>query len=97
MAAIKWFRVQVFENDQVTDAYFYETDAGLFDIQFGWANFTGKMHDSLKGAMDDFRDHVQAEHDAKADGVQVSLGNPVEVPYDEVRKASPSKNAGSSP
>jgi hypothetical protein len=91
MASVRYFRVQVFQGSRSSPAYFYETEAGLFDLQYGWGKYTRHMHDSLAEAMRDFRQHLQVEHDA-ADGVQVSLGEPVEVTWEEVRQASPARD-----
>lgn len=92
MAAVRYFRVQVFQGSRSNPAFFYETEAGLFDLQYGWSKYTRHMHDSLAEAMRDFRKHLQAEHDAAADGVQVSLGEPFEVTWEEVRQAGPARD-----
>lgn len=89
MASVRYYRVPVYEGTKQNSAYFYETDAGLFDLQYGWGKYTRHMHDSLQEAMADFRRHLQAEHDAAQDGLTVGLGEPVEVQWDEVRQASP--------
>jgi hypothetical protein len=91
MAAIRYFRVPVYEGTQARTAYFYETEAGLFDLQYGWGKYTRHMHDTLADAMGDFRKHLQSEHDAAIDGIKVGLGEPVEVQWDEVRQASPAR------
>lgn len=93
MPAICHFRVQVFQGSRASPAYFYETETGLFDLQYGWGRYTRHMHDSLSEAMRDFRQHLQAEHDAAADGVQVWLGEPVMVTWEEVRQASPAQGS----
>ncbi len=90
-AAVRYYRVAVYEGTQSRPAYFYETDAGLFDLQFGWGNYTSHMHDSLADAMADFRKHLQSEHDAAKDGIKVAFGEPVEVQWEEVKQASPAR------
>jgi hypothetical protein len=89
MPSIRWFRVAVYENSKKASAYFYETDTGLFDLQYGFGKYTARMHDSLDNAMKEFKGRLQAEHDRLNDGVQVTLGEATEVPWEEVKESSP--------
>ena len=91
MAAVRYYRVPLYQGTKQTPVYFFETETGLFDLQYGWGKYTRHMHDSLQDAMADFRRHLQAEHDAAEDGVTVSLGEPVVVQWEEVKEASPAK------
>ena len=91
MAVVQYFRVPVFIGSQHRSAYFYESETGLFDLQYGCGKYTRRMHDSLREAMGDFLRHLQSEHSALGDGLIASLGEPVEVHWDEVKQASPAK------
>jgi hypothetical protein len=92
MASLRWFRVSVYLNDKKTDAFFYETDAGLFDLQYGFGKYTTRMHDSLREAMTEFRSKVQEEHAQANDGVQVRLGDPEEVSFEVVKEGNPAND-----
>ena len=93
LPATLYWRVPVHEGDRVRGAYFYKTRNGQFDLRYGSKNYTAGMHVSLDAAMEDFQRHVQSEHASAADGVLVTLGQPVEVNDEEVRGASPRQAA----
>ena len=86
MSAIRYFRLDVNEGQTSQPAYFYETDTGNFDLQYGWGQYTGHMHDSLAAAIEDFRSHLQAKHDDASDEITVTVSEPVEVDWEEVRQ-----------
>ena len=96
MTSIRWFKVTVLENDKRGTAYFYETNTGMFDLQYGFGNYTTRLHDSLRDAISEFRESLQAEHTRVDDGIRVSVGTPVEVTWDEVKQNSPSIAASDS-
>lgn len=94
MALVRWFRVEVCETWSTgwssrmgvrrMAIYFYETDTGLYGLQYGLAKDTTCEKSSLQDAMSDLRVRLQAEH--TLDGVKVSLGIPLEVTWDEVKQ-----------
>jgi hypothetical protein len=84
-----YYRVDVREGSRVRPAYFYSTTGGLYDLQYGWGKYTSRMHESLRAAIEEFRERLQAEHDASADGLVVSVSEPVKVTKDEVDRHDP--------
>jgi hypothetical protein len=90
MSAIKWFKVQVHEGPKQSFAYFYETNSGRFDLQYGWQEFSSGMQKTLEEAIEAYRSLLQAKHNKDNQGVQVGVGLPYAVQWSEVQKASPS-------
>jgi hypothetical protein len=84
-----YYRVDVQEGPKVRPAYFYSTTGGLYDLRYGFAEFTTRMHESLSGAIEDFLKRLQANHDTAHDGIIVAVSGPVEVTKEEVDRHSP--------
>ena len=84
MSAIRYYKVILTSGEKQAPIFFYETEGGEFDLQFGWATYSSCMHTTLDGAIHDFLVHVQREHNAKKDGIIVSTSAPVKVSKDEV-------------
>lgn len=84
-----YYRVDVSEGSEARPAYFYSTTGGLYDVRYGWAGNTSRMHESLTSAIEEFREKLQARHDTSVDGVAVTVSDPVEVTKEEVDRHSP--------
>ncbi len=91
MAAVRYYRVEVYEGAQSRLAYFCEITGGLFKLQYGWGKYTRQMHSTLADAIDDFRKYLQYEHNVAKDGIKIALGEPVEVEWGEVKENSPAR------
>ena len=92
MASIRWYRVPVYENEREAVAYFYETDTGLFDLQYGWGKYTTHLHDTLEDAVSEFKRGLHAKHEGSEDAIRVDVGEAVEVQWDEVKQNSPANS-----
>lgn len=92
MAAIRWFRVPITVDSWQQDIYLYQTQANLFDLQYHWM-YTSTMHGSIDEVLRDFRDHFTRHHDLNTRGLQLVIGAPVEVLWDDVRAARPRNQA----
>lgn len=90
MAAIKWFKLPVSENEKKSFAYFYETKMGEFDLQYDWEEFSSGMHKTLESAIEDFRIRLQAKRDRENQGVRVTVGSPCSVLESEAQRAGSS-------
>ena len=88
MAAIRWFRVPISVGSWQRDAYIYQTQANLFDLQYHWM-YTSRMHGSIDDVLRDFRDEFTRHHQLATRGLSLAIGTPVEVQWDEVQAARP--------
>jgi hypothetical protein len=86
MSIAQNYRVPIFEGEQRGSAIFFRSDKGDYDLRFGWGCYTASLHRSLAEAIEDFRAHLQSEHDGANDGIVVSIGTPVEIDENEASR-----------
>jgi hypothetical protein len=70
-------------------ATFCQTDNGLFDLRYGWAEFTSGMHSTLDAALEDFRQRLRQKHPAG----EIILGEPREISEEQAKRNSPNCEA----
>ncbi len=93
MAAIRYFRVPIHVGDWNRNLYLYETDAGLFDLQYHWM-YTSRMHNTLEDALSEFRDEFTRHHGLDARSLTLQMGDATVVDWSEVQAARPSNQPG---
>jgi hypothetical protein len=84
MTFTRRFRVPVFKDGHVRGrVHFCETEGGKFVLQSGPGSYGTTVYDTLIDAIIEFRDRLQEEHTARADGVLVTCGQPIEAAVSE--------------
>jgi hypothetical protein len=82
-----YYRVRVSGLGKDDVAIFYENEDGTADLQYGWATYTTKMHQTLGDAVDEFASSVRKKNAGK----QVSMGEPVKISREEAASLAPSR------
>lgn len=87
---IAFYEVAVRIGTKEGRATFCQTEAGLFDLRYGWAEFSSGMHSSLDAALEDFRRRLREKHTAD----EIIIGKPREISEEQAKRNSPSYKGG---
>jgi hypothetical protein len=87
-ATIEYYEVQVHYGNKNAKATFLRSSAGHFDLMYGWGRYMAGSHDTLEGALQDFRQHLEAEH-PKSD---VILGAPQKITQEQALENKPKRD-----
>jgi hypothetical protein len=89
MAAVRWFRVPISVGEWQRSIYLHQTDSNLFDLQYHWM-YTPCMSGNVDAVLRHFREEFTRHHRLADRSLQLTIGEPVEVPWSEVQAARPS-------
>ena len=88
MASVRWYQVSISFGSWQREIFLYETDAGLFDLQYHWM-YTSDMAGDMNSVLQDFQQEFARHHKLTERGLQLAVGTPVEVSWTDVQAARP--------
>ena len=89
MSAIRYFRVPISVGDWQHTLYLYETESGLFDLQYHWM-YTSCMHGNLQDTLIEFHQEFTRHHELNENSKELHIGDATPVDWSEVQAARPS-------